>query len=161
MREKLDAALKANAKAEKDRETRTALVQALIAKNGFDCPKAMIERGIDAMVEGGVERMAQQGIDVRQLGLDLGKLREELRGKAEEEVRGALLLEAVAKQEKIEPNEGEIDKRLEEMAKENEVPLERVRELFKRPERREGLVIRLREEKTIAFLESKAKVEET
>jgi len=161
MREKLEAALKASAKAEKDRETRTALVQGLIAKNAFDCPKAMIERGIDAMVEGGVERMAQQGIDVRQLGLDLHKLREELRGKAEEEVRGALLLEAVAKQEKIEPTEAEIDKRLEELAKENGVPLERVRDLFRRPERREGLVIRMREEKTLAFLESKAKVEET
>lgn len=161
MRQKIGDILRGNAKSEKSRETRTALLQELIKRNPFECPKAMIERGVDVMVEGGVERMAQQGIDVRQLGLDLDKLRDDLRPKAEEEVRGTLLLNAIADKEKIDPSEQEIEARLEEIAKENEVPVERVKEVFRRPDQREGLVLRLREEKTIAFLESKANVEET
>lgn len=161
MRQKIGDMLRTNAKNEKRRETRTALVQELIKRNPFDCPKSMIERGVDMMVESGVEHMAQQGIDVRQLGLDLEKLRDDMRPKAEEDVRGTLLLEALAKKEHIEPSPEELDARLEEIAKENEVPVERVKEIFRRPDQREGLTLRLREEKTISFLESKAQIEES
>ena len=161
MRTRIEEILKANAKAEKDRETRTALVQELIKRNPFECPKAMIERAIDAQIESGIERMARQGIDVRQLGMDFSHLREEMRAKAEEDVRGVLLLEAVADKEKIEAADADVQARLAEIAKENEVPLEKVKEVFRRPEQREGLMHRIREEKTIAFLESKAQIEET
>jgi len=161
MRQKIEEALKANAKAEKERETRTALLQELIRRNPFECPSAMIERGVDMMIQGGIDRMARQGIDVRQLGMDFDNLRGEMRPKAEEEVRGSLLLEAVADKEKIEPTEADFQKRLEELAKENEVPVERVKEIFRRADQREGLMMRLREEQTVAFLESKAQIEES
>jgi trigger factor len=161
MRTKIEEILNQNAKSERDRETRTAIVQGLISHNPFDCPQAMIERGVESMVQNGVERLAQQGIDARQLGLDLDSLRKDMLPKAEEEVRGTLLLEAVAKKENIAPTEAEFTARLEQIAKENNIPLEKVQPIFKRPEQREGLMLRLREEKTLAFLESRAKLEES
>jgi len=161
MRAQIEKGLTAHAKGEKDRETRTALVEGLIARNPFECPNAMIDRAVEAMVESGVRRMSQQGIDVAQMGLDFQKLGADLRPKAEQEVRASLLLDAVAAQEKIEPTQAQFEAKLAEIAAENEVPVERVTELFKRPEQREGLMGRLREEQTLALLESKAKIEET
>jgi trigger factor len=67
------------------RETRRAenelkdnLVKAALEKNEFEVPPSMIERAVDTMIEGVAERFARSGIDIRQLGLDYGRMRADL-----------------------------------------------------------------------------------
>jgi trigger factor len=161
LRTKIRENLDSTAKSEKRRETRTELFKALIDKNPFDCPRALIERAIDYALEDTVERMGRQGIDVRKLGLDLDRMRESFRKGAEEEVRGSLILEAIGKKENVSVSDEEFEARVAEIAKDNGLPLERAQQLFRRAEQKDNLIGRMREEKTIAFLESKANIEET
>lgn len=144
----------ANTRAKNDE--REAMFKVLVEKNPFDLPQAMIERGVDMMLEGALRAIARGGVDPRQLGLDFQKLRDDFRPKAELEVRGQLIVEAIGKKEKIEVNDAELEKKLEELAEEGATPLSTIRKYYKDEEERQGLVSRVREQKTIDFLKSTA-----
>lgn len=154
IRENLQKAEEAKA----ERNTREALVKELIEKNPFEVPKSMIERAIDMMVMGAAERFARQGLDIRQLGLDFRKLREDLREKATTEVRAALIFEAIAKQEGLEVSDEDLSEHYKKVAAESRISEAKVRAHFEKdPEEREGLVGRLREEKAYELVKREAK----
>jgi len=140
-------------------EERDQLVRGLVERNPFDLPRAMVERGLEAMLEGALRMMARQGLDPSRLNLDFAALRDEMRPKAEAEVRGALLLQAVAEKEQLAVTPEEVDARIAQYATESGAPLHQVRKAFKEPEQRRALEQRLREEKTVEFLKAAAKDE--
>ena len=140
-------------------DEREQLVKGLVERNPFDLPRAMIERGLDAMLDGALRMMARQGLDPSRLNLDFSSLREEMRPKAEAEVRGALLLQAVAEKEGLSVNSEELDARIAQYATESGAPLHQVRKAFKEPEQKQALEQRVREEKTVEFLKAAAKDE--
>ena len=140
-------------------DEREQLVKGLVERNPFDLPRAMIERGLDAMLDGALRMMARQGLDPSRLNLDFSSLREEMRPKAEAEVRGALLLQAVAEKEGLSVNSEELDARIAQYATESGAPLHQVRKAFKEPEQKRALEQRVREEKTVEFLKAAAKDE--
>jgi len=140
-------------------DEREQLVKGLVERNPFDLPKTMIERGLDAMLDGALRMMARQGLDPSRLNLDFASLREEMRPKAEAEVRGALLLQAVAEKEALSVNSEDLDARIAQYATESGAPLHQVRKAFKEPEQRRALEQRVREEKTVEFLKAAAKDE--
>jgi trigger factor len=137
-------------------DEREALFKALTEKNPFELPTVMVERGVDLMLDGAFRAIARGGVDPRQLGLDFEKLRADFRPKAELEVRGQLLCEAIGKAEKIEVTDAELEKKLEEISSETGQPLSTVRKHYKDEEERKALVSRAREQKTIEFLKSQA-----
>jgi len=113
MRKDLEKAAKNRAEVDE----RDALFKALYEKNPIDVPQAMVNRGVDFMLENALGGLMRSGMDPNMLQLDWGKLREELRPKAMLEVRGQLLLEAIAKEEKLEVSEAEIDERMKSSLK--------------------------------------------
>ncbi|HYO66928.1 MAG TPA: hypothetical protein VEU33_12665 [Archangium sp.] len=157
LRGKIRADLEQGKRNKAQAEERDALFKALIERNSFEVPKAMVERTIDNMLENRLRAMARMGMDPRQLNLDFARLREDLREEATKEVKGALLIEAIAQKENIQTSDADVDKKLEELAKEAKQDISVVRKYFKGPEERQGLSLRLREEKTIEFLKGQAK----
>lgn len=139
-----------------ENEERDAVIKGLIEKNGFDVPRAMIERAMDMMLEGAFNMMARSGMDPNRVNIDWAKLREDFRPKAETEVRGQLLFEAVSKQENIEVTDEDVEKKLESIAEESQNPLSQVRKAYKEQQSKDALRSRIREEKTIAFLKAAA-----
>ncbi|HVP68269.1 MAG TPA: trigger factor [Anaeromyxobacteraceae bacterium] len=154
LRERIRSDLEKREKRRAEQELHDALVKGALAKNDFDVPPAMVERAIDAMMESTAQRFARQGVDLRQMGLDLPRIRADLREHALLQVKGALLLEAIADREKIEvtadDEKAEIAKRADELG----VP---VSKLQLRGEARASLRQRIREDKAVALLASDAK----
>jgi trigger factor len=159
LRDKVRRDLEAAARVKSGQEEREQLVTGLVQRNPFELPKAMVERGLDSMLDGALRMMARQGLDPSRLNLDFAALREEMRPKAEAEVRGALLLQAVAEKEKIAVTPQEVDARIDQYATESGAPIHQVRKAFKEPEQRRALEQRIREEKTVEFLKAAAKDE--
>lgn len=157
LRTKVRSNLEATQKSKAQNEERDAVFKVLIERNPFEVPKAMVERAIDSMLEGALRQMQRSGLDVRNLGLDFMRLRDEMRERAVQEVKGTLLLEAVAEKESIQATDADIEKKLEELATESGQPVANIRKYFTRPDDRLGLSLRLREEKTIEFLKAQAK----
>jgi trigger factor len=137
-------------------EHRDALVKAALRKNDFEVPPALVERAIDAMLESTAERFARQGVDIRQLDLDVARLRGDLREQALLQVKGALLLEAIADAEKIAVDDAEVQAEVARMAGEMGVPLAKVQQQIRGSEARSALRNRLREDKALALLSANA-----
>jgi trigger factor len=157
LRTQVKANLEATQKSKAQQEEREALIKALVERNPFEVPKAMVERAIDSMLEGALRQMQRSGLDVRNLGLDFMRLRDEMRERAVQEVKGTLIFEAIAQQEGIQATDADLDKKIEELATESGQPVANIRKYFKSAEDRLGLSLRLREEKTIEFLRAQAK----
>jgi trigger factor len=98
----------------------------------------------------------RRGIDPRQLGLNLERMRAELRQRALLEVKGYLLLESIAEKEKIEATEEDLAKHFEKLSGELKQPAEKIRAAFRRQDSLDGLKARLRQDKALVFLLSKA-----
>jgi len=139
-------------------ELKDGLVKAALAKNEFEVPPALVERAIDGMIEGAAERFARQGIDLRRLELDMARMRADLREQALLQVRGALLLEAIADAEKIDVTEEDVQAELARIADDLGLPLPKVQQQTRGKEARDALRNRIREEKALSVLSSSATI---
>ncbi|HZZ85821.1 MAG TPA: trigger factor [Anaeromyxobacteraceae bacterium] len=137
-------------------ELKDAVIKAALARNEFEVPPAMVEHAIDVMLQGAFSRFARQGIDPRQLDLDVGRLRADLREQALLQVKGALLLESIADAEKIEVGEEDLQAELARMSGEMGIPLAKLQQQMKGGSARAALMNRLREDRALAFLTSAA-----
>jgi trigger factor len=139
-----------------ENDQREAVLTALVAKNPIEAPPALVERNVDAMLQGMMEGFMRRGIDPRQLGLNLDRMRDELRQRALLEVKGYLLLESIAEKEKIEATEEDLAKHIEKLSGELKQPADKIRAAFRRQDSLDSLKARLRQDKALAFLLSKA-----
>jgi trigger factor len=158
LRARVRADLEKREKRRAESELRDALVKAALQKNEFEVPPALVERAIDQMLEGTAERFARQGIDLRRLELDMARLRADLREQALLQVRGALLLEAIADTEKVEVTEQDLQAEVARIAEELSIPLPKVQQQTRGGEARDALKNRIREEKALLVLSSSATI---
>jgi trigger factor len=156
LRAKLRSDMEAQKRERAEGDQREKVLEALVAKNPVEAPPALVERNVDAMLQGMLEGFVRRGIDPRQLGLNVDKMRDELRQRALLEVKGYLLLEAIAEKEKIEATEDDLSKHFEKMAGELKQPAEKIRQAFRRNDSLDSLRARLRQDKALAWLLSKA-----
>jgi trigger factor len=161
LKAKLRERLEASAKKDADREGRASVLKAFVAANQVPVAPALVERAIDAQLERARYQFAVQGIDLDKSGLDVRQLRERLREPALEEVRGQLLLEAVADAEKIEVTEPELDERVAELAAQRGKPPGKVKAEMERDGSLDSLRWRLRQDKALDRVVSRATITET
>jgi trigger factor len=153
LRDRVRTDLEKREKRRVESEERDALVKGALEKNDFEVPPALVERTIDAMVENTAQRLARQGVDLRQLDLDLARIRADMREQALLTVKAALLLEAIALAEKIEVGEQDEQEEIQRRADEMGVPPSR---LQVKGEGRQALRQRIREDKVVALLAAAA-----
>ena len=109
-------------------ETRDKIVEALIAKYQFPVPESLVQQQVDARLDRGLRALAQQGMrteDMRKL--DFHRLRDAQRDSALNEVKGSLLLDRIADEEKIEVTDAEVDRELELLSLQMREPLDTLR----------------------------------
>ena len=108
------------------------LIDALIEKLEAEIPEAMFVAETENFVRDYDNRLRQSGLDLKTYfqytGLDLDKLREQLRPQAEKQVKARLALEAVAAAEAIEVTEEELTAEYETIAKAYNIEADKVRE---------------------------------
>jgi trigger factor len=158
LRARIRADLEKREQRRAEAELKDAMVKAALAKNDFEVPPALVERAIDAMLQGAFSRFASQGIDPRQLGLDVPRLRADLREQALLQVKGALLLEAIADAEQIGVGDEDVRAEVARTATELGAPLAKVQQQTRGEEAQAALRRKIREDKALAFLTSQAKL---
>lgn len=156
LKAKVKSDLERGAKNRVETEAREELLKALIEKNPFECPASMIDRGVDFMLDGALQSLMRSGVDPRMLNLDWGKLRSEMRPRAEVEVRGSMLLEALGKTENLTAGEAELEAKYEEISKETGMPAAQVKARYVAPEAQDSLKTRIIEEKAMALVRQHA-----
>ncbi len=108
-------------KASLEREFEDALITAVIENSKMEIPEIMVEKEIDNMVKDLENRLKYQGLSLDQYMQFTGSTEEKMRAymkeNAEKKVKADLVLEAIAKAEKIEATEEEVKEKATEIAK--------------------------------------------
>jgi trigger factor len=141
-----------------DREAREAVLRELIKKNQIPVAKSLVDRAVDMQYKR-LRQMLGMKPEQGTPGLT-DELREKMRPTGADEVRGQLLLEAIADSEHIAVTDEELNKHVEESAKARNTPPAKLRAEWQRDGRIESLTYSLRQDKVLAFLVANAVVTE-
>jgi len=142
-----------------EKDFRDRLIDALVERNPFELPESMVETQLEHMLENLQQRMQSQGMSLKDMGLDPASFRKIYRDIAVKQVKGSLLLEAIALQENLKVDEDEIREKLDEIVQQTGAPKEVVMNFYADESRRRALVSQLAEEKVIYFLTGKANIQ--
>lgn len=140
------------------RMIRESALEKLVASNTVSVPPLMVERQLDFILQDAM-RMVEQSKDPK-LKEAVDNIRKESRGRAEKQVAGMLLLEAIAKQESIEVSDAELNARLSDLSKEHRIPIKSLRQQLASDGRLEGLRYQMRQDKALDMVAKEAKVTE-
>tara|TARA_B100000579_G_scaffold27330_1_gene19246 strand:+ start:284 stop:781 length:498 start_codon:yes stop_codon:yes gene_type:complete len=129
----------------------------LVKELEVELPNSLIEQEVRVIVEQTAQNFAQQGIDVKSMFTPelVKSLMESSKGEAEKKLRQKLALKALAKAEKIEVSESEINSKLKEveadikLSKEKNIDSDRLKEAITDDILQEKLFVWLEENNSI------------
>jgi trigger factor len=158
LRSRVRADLEHEASHEAEREARADLLRQLAGRVTFDVPSSLLDREIDRRVEEFVRRLIEQEIDPMRTNINWEEFRERQKEAASEAVRGALVLDEVARRERIAATEEEVEAEVERYAERTGRTAAAVRARLEKEGGLARLYSGLRRERTMDFLLSKATV---
>lgn len=140
-----------------DREAREAVLRELIKKNQIPVASSLVERAVEMQYQ----RLRQMlGMKPERNAQIPDDLKEKMRPAGADEVRGQLLLEAIADKESITITDEELSKHIEETAKARNVAPAKLRAEWQRDGRLDSVTYSLRQDKVLAFLVDNAQITE-
>jgi trigger factor len=144
-----------------DREARENVLRELIKKNQIPVASSLTERAVEMQYQ----RLRQMlGMKPERGQNALAGLTDDLRDKMRpagaDEVRGQLLLEAIADKENLVVTDDEINKHVETTAKSRNMAAAKLKAEWQRDGRLDNVTYSLRQDKVLSFLVSKANVTE-
>lgn len=92
------------------------IFQALLEKNDFELPEALIEGELNGIISETEQAYSQNNTSLEEVGLSREIMQEKYRGVAEKQARRHLILDKIITQEKMELSDEELDASFEEMA---------------------------------------------
>ena len=161
LKEDLTKRLKEDAERKQIKSRQESLLNALVLELEVEIPNALIEQEVKNIVENTARNFAQQGIDVKSMFTPelVESLMKSSREEAEENIRRQLALNALAKGEKIEVSEQELEMKLkevkEELGNERKIDTNKLKEVVSADLLKEKLLNWLEKNNTI--LETKEK----
>jgi trigger factor len=138
-------------------------MEKLLEANDFALPAVLVDREVEALAKEAKGYVEQAGVDWDAYLKDRSKTEDELhleyRGEAEKRVKTSLLIEAIAKAEKIFATEADVEAEIAALANQYRQPREAILEML-RPNI-QALVDGVVRTKTVEFLLDQAAITET
>lgn len=95
-------------------------IDKIVESSSMEIPEAMTETQVEVMIDEFAQRISQQGLSFEQYmqfsGLTMDKLKDQVRPDAVKRIKGSLVLEKIAEEEKIEVTEDDVKAEAEKMA---------------------------------------------
>jgi trigger factor len=157
MTAKIKAQLAEFAESTGKNQARVNVLEKLVETNTFDVPQGMIDEQLSALVEELRMRQAYMGRDPKALKFSDEEVAD-LRVRAEFAARASVVLDGVARQEKIEVTESDLEDKIQEMADQRGQPVEAIKGYIEKEGAAGTLNARIQEEKTLDWLLDNAKI---
>ncbi len=141
-----------------DMEYKKELLNTLVNSHDFEVPPSMLERELEFLILKVRENAIQRG----EIPKSEDKLREEYRAIARENIKRVLILEAIGKKEKIEVQDVDVNRAIEEIAGEYNLTPEEVKKIYiAREGTLQGLRDRLYTDKVLDFVLERAVIKKS
>ena len=125
------------------------ILEKLVSENEFDVPVALIAQQEEHLKEDVKKTLSQQGFNEEMMADYFEKWKDDLREKAIFQVKSGLILDSFAKENNIEANQEDYEKKLEEVAKTSGLGVDQIKGFYDQDEKmKNNLMFAVREEKT-------------
>jgi len=169
LRSDLEKRLKEDNDKKHAKNRQNSLLEALVKELEVELPKSLIDQEVRIIVEQTAQNFAQQGIDVKSMFTPelVKSLMESSKSEAEKKLRQKLALNALAKLEKIEVPQKEINSKIKEveaeikLSKEKNIDADRLKEAIADDLLQEKLFIWLEENNTVIEKEPEKSTEKS
>ena len=158
LREEIEKRLTVEREKNREKDFENKLLEMLVEKTSFELPEILVKDRSDAMLTDLAYGMVSQGVDPGKANVDWAKIRAELQPRAEQQVRGSMILSEIGSREDIQISREELEQELEQMADSMNQPKEKVQQYLQQENRMEGVKSRLLREKVLKMLLESAKV---
>ena len=158
LKNRLREQIGARATFESDQRLRDELMAKLTDAHQFELPDSLVEYQSRQILERTVRDMMQRGLDPRGQDINWENLQGAMRARAEDELRGSLLLERIAEAENIEPTDEEIAQEIESIAAATRQTTEQVRAALTKQGGERSIADRLRHRKALDVIVASARV---
>ena len=160
LRRRVRGNLESRARFESEGRVRDELMAGLLGAHKFELPESLVEYQTNQLLQSTVRDMIRHGLDPRNEQFDWERLRESARARAEDELRGSMLLERIADEEKIDVTDEEVDEEIKSIAEATRQTPDQVRDALTKQGGATSIADRLRSRKALDLLVEKANVTE-
>lgn len=140
-----------------ENELAERLVVELCKKNPVPVPPSLVDQQARMQEREILDRARAQGNNVKSLSPDM---KQRVRQDAEIKVRAGLLMAEIAKAQKIQVNDDDIQQAYAELAEQTGQNINKVKVQYREPKQRELLIGMILEDKVLTIIEKAAKIED-
>jgi trigger factor len=152
LRTEILAQLRAGKQRERYRLRETALLDQLCERHPIELPKRVVGHEVERLLSDYAAGLADQGVDLDRAEIDWRRLADEVRPRAEKNVRARLILDSVGEEQGVELRDEELEGALAKMAREQRTSSGALRRDLDRAGKLGALREQLLREKTIRSL---------
>ena len=145
---------------ESEHRLRDEVLGQLIERHRFEVPETIVSYQANQILQSMIRDMISRGADPRSQDINWEAMRDLVRDRAGDDVRGSMLLERVADAENIDATQEEIDAEIESIAEAQRQSVEQVRAALTKQGGERSIHDRLRNRKALDLLVQHAQVRE-
>lgn len=159
LRSKLKADMETNAEADADARLRNTAIQKLIEENPFEVPYVLIESQARNLLNNFAMDLQSRGVDLNKVEQSFVEMAyNQMQTQAERDVRGAMLLEKIGEDAKVEVTPEEVEEEIAKMAEAYRATPEQIKASLEQQGGAGTIDNNLRTRKSIEALIAKAKI---
>jgi len=143
-----------------EQDLKNRILKQLVKANPVDVPPSMLKDQKQALVEDMKKKMLDQGMPETEFSEYVNKWDGDFNTTAKEMIQAGFLVDAIAAKEDLRCNKEDLDKKIDEYAKQTGLEIDKIREFYTKPDQAQRLTYMITEEKVVAYLTGKAKVKE-
>ncbi len=158
LRARVQENLSKNAEHESEHRLRDEVLGRLIEQHRFEVPETIVSYQANQILQSMIRDMMQRGMDPRSQDVNWEAMRDLVRERAGDDVRGSMLLERVADAEQIDVTQEEVEAEIQSMAEGSRQSVEQVRAALTKQGGERSIADRLRNRKALDLLVQHANV---
>jgi len=158
LRARVEENLTKHAAHESESRVRDEVLSRLLEAHQFEVPETLVSYQANQLLQSTLRDMMRRGIDPRTPEFDWDAMREMVRRRADDDLRGSLLLERVAEAEGLDVTDEEVEAEIDALVEQSGQSHEQVRAALTKEGGERSIHDRLRNRKALDFLVEHAAV---
>jgi trigger factor len=144
----------------RQREISQKIMETLLNNTDVPVPKRLLDKRVQGMIEDAKNRFKADKLTEEEEGNLDGNLRKEFEPKAQERIKGEIVIKKIADTESITVNDDEVHERMKKMAEDSRRSYDEIARLYREYNMIDSLRANIMEEKTLNFLRDNAVIKE-
>jgi trigger factor len=132
----------------------------IIEKNPFEVPESLVKKEAESLLQDYARSLHQKGVNIKDPEINWNEIMAGLSKQADQNIRGSYLLDAIAREEKIEVAGEDVEKAMNQIADQQKRAPEAVKAELVKADKMDALKNRIRINKTLDFLLEHASIKQ-